>query len=101
VAQVYRDGRPLGTGWPHRPTPHEVRSEEFAPRRRGVDPDQVREFQHRIAAELATLHREIRAVREENDRLRRALRDWRLRPARTTDPAPQQYRNNSGHWPTG
>nr|MDT0660356.1 DivIVA domain-containing protein [Micromonospora sp. DSM 115978] len=99
MAQVYRDGRPIGTGWPHRPTPHEVRSEEFTPRRRGVDPDQVRDFQHRIADELATLHREIRAVREENDRLKHALRDWLRR--HSGDPAPEQYRNNSGHWPTG
>ncbi|MDG4830937.1 cell division protein DivIVA [Solwaraspora sp. WMMD1047] len=100
MAQAYRGGRPIGTGWPHRPTPHEVRSEEFAPRRCGADPDQVRDFQHRIAEELTTLHREIRTVREENDRLRRVLRDWQLRHARPTGPAPEQYRNNTGHWPT-
>ncbi|MFE9955298.1 hypothetical protein [Micromonospora sp. NPDC005299] len=45
MAQVYRSGQLHGTGLPARLTAHEARIRVFDPRRRGVDPDQVREFQ--------------------------------------------------------
>ncbi|WBB52583.1 DivIVA domain-containing protein [Verrucosispora sp. WMMD573] len=92
MAQVYRGGRPLGTGHPTRLTPHEVRTRTFDPRRRGVDPDQVREFQDTVADELAELHRQFRTVAQENERLKRALRDWQSMHARLCRPP------NQGRW---
>ncbi|WP_307799100.1 DivIVA domain-containing protein [Micromonospora antibiotica] len=92
MAQVYRGGQPYGTGRPALLTPHEVRTHEFPPRRRGVDPVEVRRFQTRLADELAALHQEIRALAQEHDRLRRALRDWQSRHARDCPPT------NGGHW---
>ena len=97
MAQVYRSGQPIGTGWPDRLTPHEVRTREFAPRRRGVDPDQVRAFQLHLADELAALHREMAMVSVENDRLKRALRNWQAMHARSCV-APERFRGNTGHW---
>ncbi|MGC4892472.1 DivIVA domain-containing protein [Micromonospora sp. DT31] len=88
----YRSGRPYLTGLPARPTPHEVRTHAFDPRRRGVDPDQVREFQARVADELTELHRHVRLLAQENDRLKRALRDWQAMHARECRPP------NDGHW---
>jgi DivIVA domain-containing protein len=96
VAQVYRSGRLYGTGRPRQLTPHEVRTRDFAPRRRGVDPGQVRAFQLRLADELAALHRELAMVAQENDRLKRALRDWQSRHARTCQ-APPEPPGNAGH----
>ncbi|MEV4770562.1 DivIVA domain-containing protein [Micromonospora humida] len=92
MAQVYRGGQPYGTGHPALLTPHEVRTHEFPPRRRGVDPAEVRRFQSRLADELAALHQEIRVLARENDRLKRALRDWQARHARDCPPT------NGGHW---
>ncbi|MGB2567118.1 DivIVA domain-containing protein [Micromonospora citrea] len=63
MAQVYRSGRLYGTGRPARITPHEVRTRTFAPRRRGVDSDEVRQFQAQVADELADLHRQVRPAR--------------------------------------
>ncbi|MCI4065735.1 DivIVA domain-containing protein [Micromonospora sp. R77] len=90
MAQVYRSGRLYGT--PTRLTPHEVRTRAFAPRRRGVDPDQVRDFQAEVADELNALHQQMSLLSEENDRLKRALRDWQTRHARECRPP------NAGHW---
>ncbi|MFI7552798.1 DivIVA domain-containing protein [Micromonospora sediminimaris] len=92
MAQVYRGGQPYGTGRPARLTPHEVRTRTFAPRRRGVDPDQVREFQATVADELADLHRQFRTVAQENERLKRALRDWQSMHVRHCRPP------NQGRW---
>ncbi|MEV6813507.1 DivIVA domain-containing protein [Micromonospora sp. NPDC051296] len=91
MAQVYRGGQPYGTGRPARLTPHELRTRTFAPRRRGVDPDQVREFQTTVADELADLHQQIRTLAQENERLKRALRDWQSMHARHCRP-PNQSR---------
>ncbi len=44
--------------------------------RRGLDPAEVRQFLHRVAFELAALHRDLDQVTEENVRIKRALRDW-------------------------
>ncbi|MFI2648019.1 cell division protein DivIVA [Micromonospora fulviviridis] len=92
MAQVYRSGQLHGTGLPARLTAHEARIRVFDPRRRGVDPDQVREFQALVADELSELHRWIRLLGEENGRLRRALHDWQARHTRECRPPDQ------GHW---
>ncbi|RKN22601.1 DivIVA domain-containing protein [Micromonospora musae] len=97
VAQVYRGGQPYPAGYPGRLTPHEVRTREFAARRRGVDPDEVREFQARMADELATLNETVRLLSQENDRVKRALRDWQTMHARECRPV-QEFRPNPGHW---
>jgi cell division septum initiation protein DivIVA len=86
VAQVYRSGRLSGTGLPARLTPHEARTRTFDPHRRGAHPDQVREFQAQVAEELTDLHRRIRLLTQENDRLKRALRDWQTLHARECRP---------------
>ncbi|BCL12787.1 DivIVA domain-containing protein [Micromonospora sagamiensis] len=91
MAQVYRSGQPYGTGLPHRTTPHEVRNREFSPRRRGVDADEVRGFLADLADELADLYRQLNLLDQENERLKRALRDWQTLHAR-------QCRPNRGHW---
>ncbi|MEW2589808.1 DivIVA domain-containing protein [Micromonospora aurantiaca] len=88
----YRSDRIYLTGLPARMTPHEVRTHAFDARRRGVDPDQVREFQARVADELTELHRQVRLLAQENDRLKRALRDWQTMHARECSPP------NDGHW---
>ncbi|MGV9371201.1 MULTISPECIES: DivIVA domain-containing protein [Micromonospora] len=88
----HRSGRPYLTALPARLTPHEVRTHAFDPHRRGVDPAQVREFQARVADELSELHRRVRPVAQENDRLKRALRDWQAMHARECRPP------NDGHW---
>ena len=92
MAQVYRGGHLYGTGHPARLTPHEARTRTFAPRRRGVDPHEVRQFQALVADELADLHKQVRQLAEENERLKRALRDWQAMHARECPP------RNSGHW---
>ncbi|TDB80026.1 DivIVA domain-containing protein [Micromonospora sp. KC721] len=92
MAQVYRSGRPYGTGQPARLTAHEVRTRTFAPRRRGVDPDEVRAFQSRVADELAGLHDQLRLLVQENDRIKQALRDWQTLHAR------ECRTPNGGHW---
>ncbi|WP_225851952.1 DivIVA domain-containing protein [Micromonospora sp. NBC_01740] len=78
-------------------TPHEVRTREFAARRRGVDQVEVREFQARIADELAMLNETVRLLTQENDRIRRALRDWQTMHARECRP-PEEHHRNSGRW---
>lgn len=97
MAQLYSGGRLYATGDPARLTPHEVRTREFAVRRRGVDPDQVREFQLRLADELADLRQEVVMVNQENDRLKRALRDWQAMHSRRCQ-VPQENHTNPGHW---
>ncbi|WP_245715893.1 DivIVA domain-containing protein [Micromonospora peucetia] len=97
MAQVYRGGQPYPAGHPGRLTPHEVRTREFAARRRGVDLVEVREFQARVADELAMLNETVRQLSQENDRIKRALRDWQTMHARECRP-PQEYDRNSGHW---
>ena len=90
MAQVYRGG----TG---RLTPYEVRTREFAARRRGVDPEQVRDFQRELADDLTTLYQELTILNQENERLKRALRDWQAMHARHCA-APDRARPNTGHW---
>jgi DivIVA domain-containing protein len=59
--------------------PRQIRGARFTVRRfgrRGVDPDEVRRFLARVAAEVGDLHVELAAVRDEANRLRFALREW-------------------------
>ncbi|MEV0326459.1 DivIVA domain-containing protein [Micromonospora echinospora] len=49
--------------------------------RRGFDPDEVRGFLVRVAAEVADLQAEIARVREESGRIREAMRRWQARQA--------------------
>ncbi|MEU8047444.1 DivIVA domain-containing protein [Micromonospora echinofusca] len=97
MAQVYRGGQPYPAGYPGRLTPHEVRTREFAARRRGVDPVEVREFQARVSDELAMLNATVRLLSQENDRIKRALRDWQTMHARECRP-PEEHHRNAGHW---
>ncbi|MGC5321180.1 DivIVA domain-containing protein [Micromonospora arida] len=97
MAQVYRGGQPYPTGHPGRLTPLEVRTRAFAACRSGVDPDEVREFQARVADDLAMLNETVRLLSQENDRIKRALRDWQTMHARECSSAQEQSRN-SGHW---
>lgn len=92
MAQVYRDGQFYGTGHPARLTPHEVRTHAFSTRRRGVDLNQVREFQALVADELNDLHQQVRMLNQEKERLKRALRDWQTMHARECRPP------NEGLW---
>lgn len=91
MAQVYRSGQLYGSGQPARLTAHEARTRTFAPRLRGVDPDQVREFQARVADELTGLHQRVRQLSEENERLKRALRDWQTMHARECRPPDEAW----------
>ncbi|MFI7490345.1 cell division protein DivIVA [Micromonospora echinaurantiaca] len=97
MAQLYRGGQPYPAGHPGRLTPHEVRTREFAACRRGVDPLEVREFQARVADELAALNEAVRLLSQENDRIKRALRDWQTMHARECRP-PQEHHVNERPW---
>ena len=92
MTEVYRSGQLYGTGLSARMTPREARARAFDPRRRGVDQDQVRAFQTEVADELTDLHRQIRRLTVENERLKRAVRDWQTMHARECRPP------NQGHW---
>ncbi|MEV6814189.1 DivIVA domain-containing protein [Micromonospora sp. NPDC051296] len=66
-------------GAPPRLHPRQVRDRQFSTvsfGRRGLDPQEVRQFLHRVALELATLHQDVNRLSEENTRIKRALRDW-------------------------
>ncbi|MFI9643118.1 hypothetical protein ACIG87_24205 [Micromonospora sp. NPDC051925] len=65
---------------PSRLHPSLVRDHKFPSARfgrRGLDPQEVRRFQHRVALEMATLHQEVARLTDENTRVKRVLRDWR------------------------
>lgn len=65
-------------------TAQRVMAVYFSPSwRRGVDGDEVRMFVHRVADEIDLLTRELATAREENARLKAALRDWQTRHLRT------------------
>ncbi|QDY11963.1 DivIVA domain-containing protein [Micromonospora sp. HM134] len=69
----------------HRPVAYrllctsQVRQQRFRRSRHGLDPAEVDGFLHRIADELAVLHAELARTREENARIKGALRDWQSR----------------------
>ncbi|MFC8846618.1 MULTISPECIES: DivIVA domain-containing protein [unclassified Micromonospora] len=57
----------------------QVRQQRFGRCRRGLDPAEVDGYLRRIADELAALHAELSRTREENARIKGALRDWQSR----------------------
>ncbi len=79
---------PTGTGNPgrhyrsaaYRPLrPEQIRERQFALVRRGLDATEVDLFLRRVADDLTALHAELGRTREENVRVKRALRDWQSR----------------------
>ncbi|WP_431972978.1 DivIVA domain-containing protein [Micromonospora haikouensis] len=57
----------------------QVRQQRFGRCRSGLDPAEVDGYLRRIADELAALHAELDRTREENARVKGALRDWQSR----------------------
>lgn len=53
-------------------SPEAIRSETFARRRRGLDPDEVNEYLGLLADQVEAFNRERREIRAENDRLQDA-----------------------------
>jgi DivIVA protein. len=51
--------------------------------RRGVDPAEVAVFLDRVAGDLARAYAEVASLREQNERIKAALRDWQSRQAPT------------------
>ncbi|AVT32259.1 cell division protein DivIVA [Plantactinospora sp. BC1] len=86
-----RDGpslRRLGSAYPYRSAayrpllPSQVRLRRFTPvgfGRRGVDPDEVTQFLDQVAGDLARAYAELAGVREQNARIKDALRRWQSR----------------------
>nr|MDT0658554.1 DivIVA domain-containing protein [Micromonospora sp. DSM 115978] len=70
---LYRsDGRALIT-------PQDIHDKCFSPTRfgrRGLEPTEVHDFLKLIEGEVAVLHSELAAAREEAGRLKNALREW-------------------------
>ncbi|MEU7570250.1 hypothetical protein [Micromonospora sp. NPDC049240] len=56
--------------------PAQVRERCFSVRRHGLDPAEIRTFLHRVADELAVAQTTMVALREENVRVKNALRAW-------------------------
>ena len=80
-------------------TPGHIRTQRFSTRRRGLDPDEVHAYLEAVAEELATLSRQLVLAMQENDRIKRALRDWQSRHgrlARIHPPAPGYRRPTAG-----
>ncbi|MDW5329057.1 DivIVA domain-containing protein [Plantactinospora sp. KLBMP9567] len=84
--------RRLGSAYPYRSAtrrpllPSQVRLRRFTPvgfGRRGVDPDEVTEFLEQVAADLARAYAELAGVREQNARIKDALRRWQSRQVST------------------
>jgi len=60
----------------------QIRDRRFGVRRRGLAADEVEAFLARVADELAITQLELRVARDENVRIKSALRDWQSRQAR-------------------
>ncbi|MFE9955769.1 DivIVA domain-containing protein [Micromonospora sp. NPDC005299] len=56
--------------------PWQIRERCFNVRRRGLDPAEIRTFLHQVADELTVAQTALRAVQEENVRIKNALRTW-------------------------
>ncbi|MET7970517.1 DivIVA domain-containing protein [Micromonospora sp. NPDC005305] len=72
--------------------PWQVRERWFRPTslgRRGLDPQEVREFLDRVAGDLATVYDALAESRRETDRIKSALRRWQSEQVRA--------RNEGGH----
>ncbi|MFI1192916.1 DivIVA domain-containing protein [Micromonospora sp. NPDC020750] len=102
-------GRPVGagnTGRHYRSAAYRpvcagrVRERQFTLVHRGLDPDEVSAFLHRVAENLAALTPELDRTRDENARIKQTLRDWQSRFAPRPHPvaprphpvAPRAYR---------
>ncbi|MEN3608244.1 DivIVA domain-containing protein [Plantactinospora sp. ZYX-F-223] len=62
--------------------PSQVRARRFTPvrfGRRGVDPGEVATFLDRVAGDLAWAYAELARTREQNARIKDALRRWQSR----------------------
>ncbi|WDZ86419.1 hypothetical protein [Micromonospora cathayae] len=57
-------------------SPERIRERRFTLRRRGADPAEITLFLARVADELAVAQTALTAVREENARIKHALRTW-------------------------
>nr|WP_239312581.1 DivIVA domain-containing protein [Plantactinospora mayteni] len=80
LGQAYRSAayRPL--------LPSQVRLRRFSLvgfARRGVDPAEVTAFLDQVAGDLARAYNEVATVREQNARIKEALRRWQSRQATT------------------
>ncbi|MEU5941724.1 DivIVA domain-containing protein [Micromonospora sp. NPDC047548] len=65
--------------------PWQVRERRFRPTplgRRGLDPQEVREFLDRVAGDLAVVYDALAQSRRETDRVKDALRRWQSEQAR-------------------
>jgi DivIVA domain-containing protein len=51
--------------------------------RRGIDPDEVTEFLEQVAGDLARAYTELAGVREQNARIKDALRRWQSQQAQS------------------
>ncbi|BCJ57631.1 DivIVA domain-containing protein [Micromonospora endophytica] len=74
---------------PERLFPREVRDWRFSVvgfGRRGLHQQEVRQFLHRVARELAILYQDLARLDDENVRLKRALRDWQTSHAKRRIP---------------
>ncbi|MDG4763452.1 DivIVA domain-containing protein [Solwaraspora sp. WMMD406] len=60
-------------------TAGQVRDRQFNQVRRGLDPTEVYAFLHRVAEDVADLRDEVQRTRDENMRIKHALRDWQTR----------------------
>ncbi|MFI6821502.1 DivIVA domain-containing protein [Micromonospora sp. NPDC050187] len=64
-------------------TPERIRGRHFTIRRRGLDPAEIAVFLDRVADELSVARTALTAVREENQRIKDALRSWQSAQAPT------------------
>ncbi|MCW3818055.1 DivIVA domain-containing protein [Micromonospora sp. DR5-3] len=65
-------------------SPWQVRQRRFRPTRvgrRGLDPDEVREFLDRVADDLAAAYRALGDSRQETTRIKDALKRWQSEQA--------------------
>ncbi len=79
-----RVDRPPNEGWYRSRycaplTVGQIRERQFRNVRRGLDPAEVHAFLYRVAGDLAAARREVALTREENVRIKRALRSWQSR----------------------
>ncbi|MDG4785466.1 DivIVA domain-containing protein [Micromonospora sp. WMMD1102] len=91
--QKAREGQPLRRlssayrSVAYRPLwPSQVRLRRFTPvgfGRRGVDPAEVSEFLDQVAGDLARAYAELASAREQNARIKDALRRWQSRQVST------------------
>ncbi|MGI5214637.1 DivIVA domain-containing protein [Plantactinospora sp. CA-290183] len=85
MRRLFRAGREVSrhAGTAYRPLrPSQVRCWRFRRvgfGRRGVDPVEVADFLERVAADLARAYTDVASVREQNARIKDALRRWQSR----------------------